>query len=76
MTTLRFPVDLAVGELWWEAAREPEGSTQPGDDYPPRKSVLTTPQAFPDLGWKTLATILPTASRTTAPADMLASTKG
>ena len=26
MTTLRFPADIAVGEVWWEDAREPHGS--------------------------------------------------
>jgi hypothetical protein len=26
MTTLRFPADIAVGEVWWEDAREPDGS--------------------------------------------------
>jgi hypothetical protein len=26
MTTLRFPADIAVGEVWWENAREPHGS--------------------------------------------------
>ena len=26
MTTLRFPADIAAGEVWWEDAREPGGS--------------------------------------------------
>jgi hypothetical protein len=26
MTALRFPAEIAVGEVWWEDAREPDGS--------------------------------------------------
>ena len=26
MTALRFPAEIAVGEVWWEDAREPSGS--------------------------------------------------
>ena len=25
MTALRFPAEIAVGEVWWEDAREPDG---------------------------------------------------
>lgn len=26
MTALRFPAEIAVGEVWWQDAREPDGS--------------------------------------------------
>ena len=29
MTALRFPAEIAVGEVWWEDAREPDGSGAP-----------------------------------------------